>query len=155
MANLVLLIGRLGKDPELAYTPSQDPVTTLSLATNRRYKNKEGEWKEETEWHRVMVYGKRAEYIKNHAQKGSTLSVEGKLRTRKARSKKGEYLVTEVISQRINILTDKKNADVPKHTNEASPVIPDGDTPMTQEEVTKWASTVGSHKIITTDDLPF
>lgn len=79
--NKVILIGNLGRDPELRYTQSGTPVCTLSIATSRKYKNKQDEQVEETEWHRVTVWGKQAEHCSNYLAKGRKVYVEGRLKT--------------------------------------------------------------------------
>lgn len=78
--NKVFLIGNLGQDPELRFTPSGTPVTTLSVATSHTWKNKTGESESRTEWHRVRVWNKRAEICKEFLKKGSKVFVEGTLR---------------------------------------------------------------------------
>ncbi len=82
--NKVILVGNLGADPETRYLPSGDAVTNLRLATTDRYKDKQsGEMKEATEWHRVSMFGKLAEIAAQYLRKGSSVYIEGKIRTRK------------------------------------------------------------------------
>lgn len=82
--NKVILIGNLGQDPEIRYTTSQTAVTTLSLATSESWRDKQsGEMKEQTEWHRVVIFGKLAEIAAEYLRKGSQVYIEGQLRTRK------------------------------------------------------------------------
>ena len=83
--NKVLLIGRLGQDPKLSYLPSGQPVANFNVATDESFKDKDGNKVERTEWHRVAVYGKSAEFCANYLTKGSLVYIEGTLRTRKDR----------------------------------------------------------------------
>lgn len=95
--NKVFLIGRLGRDPEIKYTPSGQPVATFSLATDESYTGRDGQKVEKTEWHRVVVWGKPAEFCGNYLAKGRLVYIEGKLETRKWQDKDGvEKFTTEV-----------------------------------------------------------
>jgi single-strand DNA-binding protein len=82
MLNKVLLIGNLGRDPELRSTPSGQQRATFSLATNRQWKDKNGERQEQTEWHNIVVWGKQAEIAQKYLTKGRQIFVEGRLQTR-------------------------------------------------------------------------
>jgi single-strand DNA-binding protein len=79
--NKVILVGNLGKDPEVKYTPSGTPVAKFSLATNERYKDKSGEWQDRTEWHNVIAWQRLAEIVGEYLQKGSKVYIEGRLQT--------------------------------------------------------------------------
>ncbi len=79
--NKVILIGHLGKDPEVKYTPQGTPVAKFSLATNERYKDKSGEWQDRTEWHNITAWQRLAEIAGEYLKKGSQVYVEGRLRT--------------------------------------------------------------------------
>lgn len=81
--NKVMLIGNLGRDPEIRYIPSGDAVATLALATTSVWNDKNGQKQEATEWHRVVFFGKQAEICQQYLKKGSSLYVEGKIQTRK------------------------------------------------------------------------
>lgn len=81
--NKVILVGRLGQNPEQRATPSGTSVTNFSVATNETYKNQDGDYNENTEWHRCVAFGKTAEYIGNFFTKGRLVYVDGRLRTRK------------------------------------------------------------------------
>src|SRR5687767_4718092 len=80
--NKVILVGNLGADPELKYTPSNRPLCNLSLATNEVFKDKTGQRQERTEWHRVTVWGDQAEHCSKYLQKGRSVYIEGRLQTR-------------------------------------------------------------------------
>jgi single-strand DNA-binding protein len=98
--NKVILIGRLGQDPKLAYLPSGTPAAEFTLATDESYKNREGQKVEQTEWHRVKVYGKSAEFCSNYLSKGRLVYVEGQLRTRSWEDQQGQkrYMTEVVVS---------------------------------------------------------
>ena len=104
--NKVILIGNLGRDPELRYTQSGTPVASLSVATTRKWRNKQtNELVEETEWHRVSVFGNQAEHCNNYLSKGRQVYVEGRLRTRSYDDKDGiKRYSTEVIADTVQFL---------------------------------------------------
>jgi single-strand DNA-binding protein len=79
--NKVILIGNLGKDPEVKYTPNGTPVAKFSLATNERYKDKDGNWQDRTEWHNIVAWQRTAEIVGEYVKKGSKIYIEGRLRT--------------------------------------------------------------------------
>ena len=79
--NKVILIGNLGKDPEIKYTPGGMPVARLTLATNERFKDKEGNWQDRTEWHNLVAFQRTAEIAGEYLKKGRTVYIEGSLRT--------------------------------------------------------------------------
>jgi len=79
--NKVILVGHLGKDPEVKYTPQGTPVAKFSIATNERYKDKQGEWQDRTEWHNITAWQRLAEIAGEYLKKGSQVYVEGRLRT--------------------------------------------------------------------------
>ncbi len=82
MLNKVMLIGNLGRDPEVRTTPSGQPVANFTLATNRRWTDREGNRQEQTEWHRIVCWGKQAEIAGQYLRKGKQIYVEGRLQTR-------------------------------------------------------------------------
>jgi single-strand DNA-binding protein len=79
--NKVILLGHLGKDPEVKYTPSGTAVAKFSIATNERYKDKEGNWQDRTEWHNIVAWQKTAEICGEYLKKGKQVYIEGRLRT--------------------------------------------------------------------------
>lgn len=97
--NKVILVGRVGQDPEIRYMPSGGAVANLTIATSESWRDKQtGEVKEQTEWHRVVVFGKLAEIVGEYVKKGSQIYVEGKLQTRKWTDSNGvEKWTTEVV----------------------------------------------------------
>ncbi|OIQ71790.1 single-stranded DNA-binding protein [mine drainage metagenome] len=104
--NKVILIGHPGRDPEIKYTPSGTAVANASIATSRSWKDKSnGEKKEETEWHRVVLYDRLAEIIGQYLKKGSQVYIEGRLKTRKWTDKDGaEKYTTEIIAEDMKML---------------------------------------------------
>ena len=82
MFNKVLLIGNLGKDPEMRSPPSGQPVASFTLATSRRWRDKNGQKQEQTEWHQIVIFGKQAEIAGQHLTKGKQIYVEGRIQTR-------------------------------------------------------------------------
>jgi single-strand DNA-binding protein len=108
--NKVILIGNLGRDPELRYNPSGVAFCTISLATTRNWKNREsGERQEETEWHRVVFNDKLAEIVGQYAKKGRPLYVEGRLRTRKWQDKEGrDQYTTEIVADQMQLLGSRE-----------------------------------------------
>jgi single-strand DNA-binding protein len=111
--NKVQLIGHLGRDPEVRYTADGVAVATLAIATSRTWKDKGGERREETEWTRVVLFGKLAEVAADFLSKGSQAYVEGQLRTRKWADKDGaERYTTEVVTDELLLLT-KRDKDKP------------------------------------------
>ncbi len=108
--NKVILLGRLGQDPELRYTQSQMAICTLNLATNDRRKSADGEWKDETEWHRVVTFGKTAENCNKYLQKGRQAFIEGKIRTNKWQDKEGkDRYTTEVLASTVQFIGGKSD----------------------------------------------
>ena len=108
MLNKVMLIGRLGRDPELRYTQSGSPVATLNVATDESYTDRDGNKVERTEWHRVSVFQRQAENCANYLTKGSLVYVEGSLQTRKWQDQSGQdRYTTEIKAQRVQFLDRK------------------------------------------------
>lgn len=95
--NQVILLGRLGNDPETKYTQGGTAVVSLSLATSRRQKDRDGEQQEITSWHRVKAFGRQAEVIAEHCHKGDLLFVEGRLDYWEAEGKRGKLMVAEIV----------------------------------------------------------
>ncbi len=125
--NKVMLIGRLGADPELKYTPSGAAVLTISIATNTSWKDQENKAQEKTEWHRVVAWRKLAETIGQYAKKGTRVYVEGKLVTRNWNDKDGvKHYTTEVQADHIQLLESRGERDAGGEAGEP-PVPSEGD----------------------------
>ena len=106
MLNKVMIIGHLGRDPELRYTQSGTPVATLNIATDESYVDKDGNKVERTDWHRVVVFQRSAENCSQYLSKGSLVYVEGKLQTRKWQDQQGQdRYSTEIKADRVQFWT--------------------------------------------------
>ena len=119
--NKVILIGNLGRDPELRYLPNGDPVAKFTLATNFRGKDKDGQWQDKTEWHNIVVFRKQAEICNEYLKKGSPVYVEGRIQTRSWEDKDGnKKYMTEIIAQLVQMLGRKgePEAEVPEEIAE-------------------------------------
>ena len=109
--NKVILIGNLGRDPELRYTASGQGVANFTLATNERWRDKDGANQERTEWHRIVVWGKTAENCAQYLQKGRSVYVEGRLQTREWEDKEGnKRQTTEIVAQNVTFLGSRDAA---------------------------------------------
>lgn len=98
MFNKVFLIGRLGQDPEMRYTPSGTAVTSFTLATNRKFKDKDGNLQEETTWHDIVCWGKNAEFVAEYVHKGRLVFIEGELRRETWDDRNGQKRVSVKIN---------------------------------------------------------
>lgn len=119
--NKVILIGRIGMQPELKYTTSNMPIMRLSLATNDRYKEKHSDqFVDTTEWHRVSVFGKQAENISTYCNKGDLLYIEGRIKTTKYEDKNTgqERYATEIAAIQTQMIGSKTQSPVPDYVPE-------------------------------------
>jgi len=122
--NKVMLIGRLGRDPEMRYTPSGRPVTTFSLATSRTWNTSEGERRTETEWFNVVAWGSLAEICKQFLNKGQQVYVEGRLQTRHWDDAEGnKHSVTEIVANEMIMLGERREMN----NNTAEPGVEEED----------------------------
>jgi single-strand DNA-binding protein len=127
--NKVILVGNLGKDPEVKYTPSGVPVAKFSLATNERFKDKAGEWQERAEWHDIVAWQRLAEIVGEYVSKGSRVYIEGKLQTSSWEDRQsGERKYrTEIVARDLVLLGPRQNgngdqATAHQHAEEPEPV---------------------------------
>jgi len=130
--NKAMLIGRLGQDPEVRYTQSNTAVANFSLATNERFKDRNGEWQERTEWHRIVAWGRTAEICQEYLKKGSLVYIEGPIQTREWEDKDGQKkYTTEVKALTMQMLDSRGDqpgggsADKPGKNSPASVEIDD------------------------------
>jgi len=141
--NKAILIGNLGKDPELRYTPSGQAVASFSIATSEKYKDKDGNWQERTDWHNIVVWGRQGENVKEYLRKGRPVYVEGRIQTRSYDDRDGnKKWITEIVAQRVQFLGGREGGggggrNEQYDDSQAQPV---GDQPMVSDE---------------DDDLPF
>ena len=107
--NKVIIVGNLGRDPETRYMPEGGAITNISVATTDKWKDKNGEMQEKTEWHRVAFFGKLAEIAGEYLKKGSQVYVEGRLQTRKWQDKEGnDKYTTEIVAQQMQMLGSRQ-----------------------------------------------
>lgn len=119
--NKVMIIGHLGRDPEMRYTPSGRPVTTFTVATSRSWNTADGERHTETEWFNIVAWGHLAEICKQYLSKGQQAYIEGRLQTRKWDDKEGNrHYTTEVVAHEMMMLGERKDASNQAHAEEAS-----------------------------------
>jgi single-strand DNA-binding protein len=123
MLNKVMLIGRLGADPEVRYMPNGDAITTIRLATSRRWKDRNtGERKEDTEWHRVVFFSGLAKTAGEYLKKGSQVYVEGRIRTQKWQGQDGQdRYTTEIVADSMNMLDSRSGGTASYSDNNTPP----------------------------------
>jgi len=110
--NKAIIVGRLGQKPELKYTPAQTGVTNITLATTESFKDASGNYTDKTEWHRVVVFGKTAEFVANYLDKGALILVEGRLQTRSWDDRDGQKkFTTEIVANVVTPFTYGKQQD--------------------------------------------
>jgi len=122
--NKVILVGNLGRDAEMRFTSGGTPVATVSMATTERFTDREGQKKEDTQWHRIVIWGKTAESLHEYLTKGKQIYVEGKLQTREWQDKEGKTnKTTEVRADKIVLLGggDRMGAGKPSRDRSAEP----------------------------------
>lgn len=124
--NKAILVGRLGKDPEIKYTPSGTAVTNFTMATSENFKDKDGQKQERTEWHRIVAFGKLAEICGEYLAKGKQVYIEGRIQTRSWDDKNGnKRYTTEIVANSMQMLgkadeATKGGAELPPDTGSAS-----------------------------------
>lgn len=110
--NKVMIIGRLGRDPELRYTQGGSPVCNLTLATDESYRDRDGNKVDQTEWHKVVVWGRQAETVANYLRKGRLAYVEGSLQTRKWQDQQGQdRYTTEIKAFNVQFLDSQRDGE--------------------------------------------
>lgn len=141
MINKAILIGNLGRDPEIRYTPSGDAVASFSIATTDRWKDKNtGEMQEQTEWHRIVAWRRLAEICGEYLNKGSKVYIEGKIQTRQWDDKDGnKRYTTEIVAREMKMLDPKNQGgayrpggspDMPEYSGPPLPDEQDDDIPF-------------------------
>ena len=112
MINKSILVGRLGKDPEMKYTPSGMGVANFSLATDYSAKNSDGNYEKKTEWHNIVVFNKAAEFAAQYLNKGSLVYIEGRIQTRSWEDQTGnKRYMTEIIADKVQALGSKSDSE--------------------------------------------
>ena len=131
--NKVQVIGHLGKDPEMRYTPSGKPVTTFSVAVSRSWNSADGERHSETEWFNVVAWGNLAEICKQYLVKGQQVYVEGRLQTRRWDDKEGQkHTSVEIVANEMMMLGDRRDAN--NHAQDSEPNTADKGSAMAEDE---------------------
>jgi single-strand DNA-binding protein len=147
--NKVILVGNLGKDPELSYLPSGQSMTKFSLATSRSYKDKNGEMKEETEWHNIVAWGKLGEICAQYLSKGRQAYVEGRLQSRTWEGRDGQKRTSvEIVASDVQMLGGRgegASAAAPRSSSPARSTAPAEEENFDQSPPAE----------ITDDDIPF
>lgn len=130
--NRVILVGRLGRDPEMRFTGSGQGVCNFSLATDEKFTNKSGERQERTEWHNIVAWSKLAEICQQYLHKGSLVYVEGRIQSREYDSRDGgKKHVTEIVISDMRMLGPKENGRAESTESEREPVaVSDEDIPF-------------------------
>ena len=120
--NKVILVGRLGRDPETRYTPNGDAITNFSLATDEQWRDRNGERQTRTEWHNVSLYGKLGEIANQYLRKGSQVFIEGKIQSRKYTGKDGiERTAYDIIGNEMKMLSNRNDGSDSGNNNAAPP----------------------------------
>ena len=145
--NKVMIIGNLGRDPEMRYTPSGQAVTQFTVAVNRNYKGQDGNWQEETEWFRIVAWGPLAERTAEYLRKGRKVYVEGRLQTRQWEDQQGQKrYTTELIANTVTALDPR-----PREGDEVPPLA--GERPAAATPLR--GGQTGPEEAGDLDDLPF
>jgi single-strand DNA-binding protein len=156
--NKVVLLGRLGKDPEVKYTPQGTPVAKFTLATNERFKDKSGEWQDRTEWHNVTAWQRTAEIVGEYLKKGSQVYIEGSLRTHSWDDKTSgqKKYMTEIVVNELILLGGRGEGagDAGGSRGAASSSSSGGGNNFDQRTPEPEHATAGSGPI-TDEDIPF
>jgi single-strand DNA-binding protein len=153
--NKVILLGNVGKDPEVKFAASGTAIASFSLATTERFKDKSGEWQDRTEWHALTAFGKTAEIIRDYVKKGSKLYVEGSLRTTSWDDKQSgqKRYKTEIVVNDISLLSGRGEGEsgggsYSRSSSSGSSSSYDQRGPSSNDELMHSAE-------ITDDDIPF
>jgi single-strand DNA-binding protein len=123
--NKVILIGNLGADPDLRYTPSGAAVANFNIATTEKWRDKDGNMQERTEWHRIILWARQAEIAKEYLRKGSSVYIEGRIQNRSYEDKDGvKKYVTEIIGQRMQLLGGRGGGGSSESGQSGPPLAP-------------------------------
>jgi len=150
--NRCMIIGNLGRDPEMRYTPSGQAVTQFTVAVNRNYKDSQGERQEETEWFRVVAWGQQAEFAAEYLRKGAKVYVEGRIQTRQWEGQDGQKrYTTELVANTIQNLERRPRDDQGDGGSQLPPEPRERQRPAADQQ----PSGQGQPEPETYDDLPF
>ncbi len=158
--NKVILVGRLGRDPETRYTGGGQAVANFSVATDETYKDRNGEKQKRTEWHKIVVWGKQAEIAQQYLKKGSLVFIEGRIQSREWQDKEGQKRTSfEIVANNFRMLGGRSDgamsaragADSSGSSDEAAPRDSHSDDSLSGS----GASGASSGSEITDEDIPF
>jgi single-strand DNA-binding protein len=128
--NKAILIGHLGADPDLRSTAGGTTVANISVATTESFKDKDGSWEDKTEWHRVVAFGKSAEFLGNYATKGRKVYIEGRIQTKQWEDNEGvKRYTTEVIAREVQLLDKNPDGNQSGERQPQGTIIPNGSIP--------------------------
>ena len=135
--NKAILIGRLGKDPELRYTPSGKAVTSFSLATTERWTGADGQRNESTTWHNIIAWGKQAELLKEYLSKGREVYIEGRIDNRSYEDKEGnKRYISEIVVQNFSFIGSRGDQESgPRRETEPPPPPPSDDLGSSDDDL--------------------
>ena len=157
--NKVILIGNLGRDPETRYTADgSTAICNILMATSRRYKDSQGQLQEETEWHRVVFFGRQAEVAQTYLRKGNPVYIEGRLRTRRYTDKEGvERYYTEIICETMQLLGSRNSSSAPVHQSDEAFESPRRAAPAARpaSQPAQPAQPAVAADSFSDDDIPF
>jgi len=156
--NKVILVGRLGRDPEERYTANQQPICSYAVATSRRYKDKEGNTQEQTEWHNISMFGKLAEIGNQYLKKGSQVYLEGRLQTNKSEKDGQTRYFTQIVADQMTMLGSKDSGGSNSNDsgmNQSAPASSNKptNTPASSSESTPAPAASSFEEF--EDDIPF
>jgi single-strand DNA-binding protein len=153
--NKVILIGNLGKDPEVKYTPQGTPVAKITLATNERFKDKDGQWQDRTEWHNVVLWQRLAEIAGEYLKKGGKVYIEGRLQTRSWDDKQSgqKKYMTEVVANDLVLLGGRGEGG--GGGDQSSRGVAGGNNFEQRTPEPEHANASASSSPITDEDIPF
>ncbi len=155
--NKVIVLGNLGRDPETRYTADGAAITNITVATSRRYKDSSGQQQEETEWHRIVFFGRQAEIAAEYLRKGRPVYVEGRLKTRKWQDKDtgADRYSTEIVAETMQLLGGREGAGggggSDFETAEPAPRAPRAAAPQRSAAPSRPATNIADMD----DDIPF
>lgn len=140
--NKAIIIGRLGKDPDMRYAPSGTAIANFSVATNSNFKDNEGNWNEKTEWHNIVTFGRQAEFAGEYLKKGKLVYIEGRLQTSSWEDQNGQKRYkTEILANTLQLLGSRSDGEsTPKRPESAKEQADDNEPDVEESEQ---------------DDLPF
>ena len=146
--NKVILLGNVGKDPEIRSTPSGTTVANFTLATSDRFQDAQGNWQDRTEWHNLVAFKRTAEIVRDYVKKGSKLYIEGKIQTRSWEDKdtKAKRYRTEIIVNDLSLLSGRDDSG--PYNRSSSAANEDQRTPAGRDDYAQSAE-------ISDDDIPF